>query len=85
VRANAFTDEQLTSWESDPIGTCEQIFPGSARLVRRYNVDISRRPSVVEQVGAADIGYQPSRHFGTFLSTLADLDRQGIDPAQTMR
>jgi nucleoside-diphosphate-sugar epimerase len=78
VRANAFTAEQVENWESDPLGTAEATFPGSAELIAKYGIDISRRPSIPEQVGAAAIGYTPTRHFGTFIAALAELD--AIDP-----
>ena len=46
VRASAYTEDQLTGWEDDPIGTCDRIFPGAAALIERYGIDVNRRPSV---------------------------------------
>lgn len=80
VRANAFTEEQVQGWSEDPHGTCEAVFPGSADLLRRHPMDIAARPSVVEPVGAAQIGYRPTRHFGTFLQELAELDAKNAVP-----
>jgi nucleoside-diphosphate-sugar epimerase len=83
VRANAFTEDQVADWETDPLGTAEAIFPGSSALITKYGIDISARPSVLEHVGAASIGYAPTRHFGTFLAELAELD--ATDPAAVGR
>ncbi len=78
VRPNAFTSEQLESWEADPIAACESIFPGSRELVEKYALDIARRPEIVDLgEGAGQIGYVPLRHFGTFLENLRRLDEQG--------
>lgn len=85
VRANAFSDEQLGDWGHDPSTVCERIFPGAAALLGRYDIDVSRRPSVVDQVGADEIGYVPRRHFGTFLAKLAELDRTGPDAVSSVR
>ena len=81
VRANAFADADLKGWEDDPTGTAERIFPGAATLVAKYGIDIARRPAVVEQVGAEAIGYRPTRHFGTFLADLAEVDAHGGEAA----
>ncbi len=85
VRASAYTEDQLTGWEDDPIGTCDRIFPGAAALIERYGIDVNRRPSVQPLVGAAEIGYKPRRHFGTFLADLAELDRSGPDAVAAVR
>jgi len=85
VRANAFTAAQVGNWESDPLGNVEAIFPGSAELVTRYGIDISSRPSIPGQVGAEAIGYAPTRHFGTFIAELAELDRTDPDAIGRMR
>ncbi|HEX4213822.1 MAG TPA: NAD(P)-dependent oxidoreductase [Candidatus Dormibacteraeota bacterium] len=78
VRANAFAEEDLAGWEEDPAAACERTFPGSRELVDRYSIEIARRPSVVESVGAEAIGYRPGRHFGTFLAELAQLNPDEI-------
>lgn len=82
VRPNAFTDDDTTDWERDPRGACERIFPGSRDLVERYNIDISRRPSVVDPLGAADIDYRPRHHFGTFLDQLRGMNEDAVRDAR---
>lgn len=75
VRPNAFTAEQIESWESDPMGTCERIFPGSAELVRKYQIRIDRKPGIVgSTLGWQETGYAPKHHFGTFLEELRELE-----------
>jgi len=85
VRANAFTADQVANWESNPLGTIEVIFPGSSTLITKYGIDISQRPSIPEQVGADAIGYTPTRHFGTFIAELAELDANDPDAVARMR
>lgn len=84
VRANGFGADQLAGWEDDPVAAVERIFPGAGDLVRRYGIDIARRPTVVEHVGGDAIGYHPSRHFGTFLERLAELDRRGPEAVRAV-
>lgn len=81
-RANAITAEQLEGWEADPLSVCEQIFPGSRRLIEQYGINIQRPPAVVD-LGETPrtIGYSPRRHFGTFLQELARLDAEGGEAA----
>ncbi|HLO99254.1 MAG TPA: NAD(P)-dependent oxidoreductase [Fimbriimonas sp.] len=75
LRANAFTADQIEGWESDPLGTCESIFPGYRDLIEKYGLDITRKPSVIPTLlGAEKIGYQPKTHFGTFLQQLRERD-----------
>ncbi len=77
-RANAFTREQIADWEADPLTACERIFPGSRALVEKYEIRIDKQPSVVDLGDdAAQIGYAPRQHFGTFLQRLRELDAQG--------
>lgn len=78
MRANAFTAEQATEWEADPLATCERIFPGSGEFVEKYKIHINGKPGIVDLgPGAAEIGYAPKHHFGTFLETLRGLDAEG--------
>jgi nucleoside-diphosphate-sugar epimerase len=78
VRGDVYTEEQVADWEADPLTACERIFPGAAALVQKYDIRISRKPSVSKTDDAAKIiGYTPSRHFGTFLETLRRLDDEG--------
>lgn len=79
VRRNAFTDDMIGEWESDPLRWVERLFPGSRDLVERHSIDISRRPSVVEPLGAETVGYAPRHDFGTFIASLRDLDAEGAD------
>lgn len=79
VRPNAYTAEQVADWEADPLAACERVFPGSADLVAKYGIRVERRPGL-SNYGANDeerVGYQPSRHFGTFLEELRRLDAEG--------
>lgn len=87
LRANAFTREQLEGWELDPSAACERIFPGSRDLVGKYTLTIARKPEVVNVgEGAAQIGYNPTRHFGTFLQELRRMDEQGgVDAVEAVR
>ena len=78
LRANAFTEDQLADWEAEPLAACEQIFPGAHTLVEKYGIKINGKPSVVDVgAGAAQIGYRPKHHFGTFLENLRRLDAEG--------
>jgi nucleoside-diphosphate-sugar epimerase len=78
VRANAFTEEQTDTWQTDPLAACEHVFPGSRPLIEKYGINIHDRPSVVDTgEGAAMIGYAPRHHFGTFLDSLRRLDAEG--------
>jgi nucleoside-diphosphate-sugar epimerase len=79
VRRNAFTEDMVGDWEADPLRCVERLFPGSRELVERHSIDIARRPSVVEPLGADAIGYQPRHDFGTFLDRLRALDAEGAD------
>ena len=75
VKANAFTDDQTEGWEADPLGTCEALFPGSRALVEKYGIDIKRRPhrSNAEE---NPLGWNPKRHFGTFIDELQQKDTE---------
>lgn len=78
VRPNAFTESDLMGWEDDPPAVCEDIFPGSRDLLSWYPIDVARRPSVIDPVGAGEIGYRPCQHFGTFLAELARLTPEQV-------
>ncbi len=82
LRPDAFTKEQITGWDNDPLGTCERVFPGSRALVEKYGIDIQHKPGLSgPDEGAARIGYAPSRHFGTFLDEVCRLDIAGGEAA----
>ncbi len=85
VRADAFTDDQADAWVGDPLGTADALFPGAARLIEKYDIDVAVRPARPEPVGAAAIGYTPTRHFGTFLAELDELDRTDPTAIATKR
>lgn len=82
LRGNAFSAEQIEGWEADPIGTAEAIFPGSASLIEKYQISIGRRPGLTTSfLGWEEVGYAPSRHFGTFIEELRALDAEGGEAA----
>jgi NAD(P)-dependent dehydrogenase (short-subunit alcohol dehydrogenase family) len=82
LRANAFSESDLMTWEADPIGTCERLFPGSTYLVEKYGMDIKHKPHVIELgEGASTVGFEPKIHFGTFLDQLRALDSEGGEAA----
>ncbi len=74
VRPNAFTADDLEGWEADPLGSCERIFPGSREVVERYGLDVARRPGLSSNAGWAEVGYAPTRHFGTFIEEIRGMD-----------
>lgn len=82
VRANAFTAEEISDWETDPETACERIFPGSGDLVRRYGINVQRRPGLADLgEGAAQVGFRPKVHFGSFLEELKKVDAAGGEKA----
>lgn len=82
MRPDVFTAEQVAGWEADPPAACERVFPGSRALVEKYGIDIRHKPGLSgPDTGAAQIGYAPTRHFGTFLDELRRLDREGGEAA----
>ncbi len=81
VRPNGFTAAQIENWTSDPLGTCERIFPNSRGLIEKYSLDIKRKPELSsEGAGGELIGWKPLYHFGTFIEELRALDLRGGDP-----
>lgn len=78
VGGNAFGQEELANWVEDPLAVCERVFPGSAKLLQRYEIDVARKPLFAQaDVGARLIGYSPREHFGTFLDQLTKVDAAG--------
>ncbi|MGC4046830.1 MAG: NAD(P)-dependent oxidoreductase [Armatimonas sp.] len=75
VRPNVYTEAQLEGWAADPLGTCEGIFPGSRALLEKYGLGISGKPhrTNAEEIPVA-LGWEPKRHFGTFVDELRRLD-----------
>jgi hypothetical protein len=82
--ASPYTEGELEDWEIDPIAACERIFPGSKRLVEKYQIDISAKPLIWDfGEGAKRIGFAPEVHFGTFLAALSRKDIDGsVDSVQ---
>lgn len=77
LKPNVYTEADIQGWETDPISTCERIFPGSAELVERYGLRIDRKPSVTtSNLGWEEVGYAPSRHFGQFLDDLRRIESE---------
>lgn len=87
VRANAYSDEDLDGWEEDPVESCERVFPGSSRLVQKYDLKIHQHPMVMDLASnPAEIDWHPIRHFGTFLHDLDRLDQEiGREGIQAMK
>lgn len=78
VRPNAFTEQAVADWEQDPLAACERAFPGSRILVECYDIQMRHKPHVIgSHLGWDEIGYQPTRHFGTFVEELKRLDAEG--------
>ena len=85
IRNDPYGESQLKGWEKNPLARVEAIFPGSRDLVEAYEMDIKARP-MIQHSGQDDlavkIGYKPSRHFGTFIKELRQLDakigKQGV-------
>jgi uncharacterized protein YbjT (DUF2867 family) len=76
VRPNVFGEAEIAEWEEDPARACERVFPGSRRLVEKYEIDVFRKPAV-SAAPAPALKCAPSRHFGTFLAELQRLDEEG--------
>lgn len=81
VRHDPFTAAQLDGWSEDPLGHLEAIFPGSRDFITRYAIDVKDKPaagqaSTGEGEISGAIGYQPRRHFGTFIEELRRLETE---------
>lgn len=87
LRANAFSETELASWESNPLEACERIFTGSAALVQKYGMPIDRKPHLVNLGdGARTVGFEPKVHFGTFIDRLKELEiTEGEDAVRSVR
>jgi hypothetical protein len=73
VHPNPLTDDQLDRWESAPVEVAEEAFPGAARLIERWRLDVTRRPFVRPEAGWTEFGYRARHHFGTFVTTAAGM------------
>jgi hypothetical protein len=67
------TDDDLRDWERDPVGTAERVFPGARAAVERFDLDITTPPTRPSRHGWSEIGYSPTRHFGTWAAEVARL------------
>ena len=79
VRHDPYNEAHLEGWENNPLERIEALFPGSQALVERYELDIQPKPMVQRSLPddlAEEIGYRPSRHFGTYLEQLRRLDSE---------
>lgn len=75
TRGNAFSAEQIEGWEQNPVQTAERIWPGSSKLIEKYELKISSKPHLISSfLGWSELGYEPGYHFGTFLEELRRLD-----------
>ncbi|MGO4586631.1 NAD-dependent epimerase/dehydratase family protein [Arthrobacter sp. 2RAF6] len=63
----------LRDWEHDPIGTADRLFRGARSVVERFGLDISAPPVRPSKLGWTEVGYAPSRDFGTWIKEVAGL------------
>jgi hypothetical protein len=68
VRANPDDLDRLQGWAVDPVGTAEALYPGAREVVERFALDIAATPAVTGSAGWAELGYRPTRDFGTFVT-----------------
>ncbi len=86
LRPNAYGPGDLEGWESDPAGTLERIFPGAGRMAAKYAMRLPERPGLTTSFsGWEEVGYAPTRHFGTFLEELRRVDESGGETAVRAR
>lgn len=55
-------------WKADPVGTAEALYPGAQLVVERFGLDLARVPGITGSLGWAEVGYRPTRDFGTFVT-----------------
>lgn len=71
LKPPTFTEADVADWESNPEAAFARLFPGYEDLVEIYGLRIQRKPSPSgSRLGWDEIGYVPSRHYGTFLAEL---------------
>lgn len=73
VAPDAVPQDARDAWEADPIGTVERIFPGARAIVERFDLDVSPTPARPRTSGWAEIGYRPSRDFGSWVREVAEV------------
>lgn len=73
LHPDAASAEDLREWEHDPISTADRLFPGARAVVERFGLDISATPVRPSKRGWAEIGYTPSRDFGTWIDEVTGL------------
>ncbi|MCX2748768.1 hypothetical protein OOZ51_13235 [Arthrobacter sp. MI7-26] len=65
--------DDLRDWERDPTGTADRLFPGARAVVERFSLDFSALPVRPSRLGWTEIGYTPSRDFGTWIDEVTGL------------
>lgn len=73
LHPDVLSDRDLEDWERDPLATAERRFPGARSAVERFGLDISAPPTRPTTQGWSEIGFTPSRHFGTWVAEAAAL------------
>lgn len=77
VRPNAFTADQIERWDEDPSACADAIWPGSAELIAKYDLQIARKPHLTGSfLGWDEVGYASTYHFGSFVEELRRLDAE---------
>lgn len=75
---NPFSKADLRDWTRDALAVLERHVPGSAALVRKYNLDVTDPPRVHDIARTRELlGWQPKHHLLTFLEELKQLDASG--------
>lgn len=73
LHPDAVPADDLREWRHDPAGTADRLFPGARAVVDRFGLDISAPPVRPSKLGWTEIGYTPSRDFGTWIDEVTGL------------
>lgn len=73
LHPDAVPADDLRDWRHDPVGTADRLFPGARAVVERFGLDISAPPVRPRKLGWTEVGYVPSRDFGTWIKEVAGL------------
>jgi hypothetical protein len=78
------SENDLRAWAADPVGTAERLFPGAREVIERFDVDVdvAEPPMRPTTAGWEQVGYAPSRHFGTWVDAVR---RLGDDEVRSRR